>query len=35
VWLSPALRAVGFNQLHRETVSQLGFPSEIIRATLS
>ena len=34
VWLSPALNAAGFHSIHRETVSQLGFPSEIISATL-
>jgi ubiquinone/menaquinone biosynthesis C-methylase UbiE len=34
VLLSPALKAAGFEHIHRETVSQLGFPSEIIIATL-
>ncbi len=32
VLLSPALKATGFEQIHREAVSQLGFPSEIITA---
>ncbi len=34
VLLTPALRTAGFDQIHRETVSQVGFPSEIISATL-
>jgi ubiquinone/menaquinone biosynthesis C-methylase UbiE len=33
VQLTDTLRAVGFSNLHRETLSQLGFPSEIIAAT--
>ncbi len=33
VLLSPALRTAGFKDVQRETVSQLGFPSEIITAT--
>ncbi len=35
VLLSPAMRTVGFADIHRETVSQLGFPSEIISARVS
>lgn len=34
VLLSAALQTTGFDHIHRETVSQLGFPSEIISATL-
>ena len=34
VLLSAALQTTGFDHIHRETVSQLGFPSEIIIATL-
>ncbi len=34
VLLSQALRTVGFAHIQRETVSQLGFPSEIITATI-
>jgi len=33
VLLSPALSKAGFKDVQRETVSQLGFPSEIIAAT--
>lgn len=33
VLLSAALETTGFDHIHRETVSQLGFPSEIIIAT--
>jgi ubiquinone/menaquinone biosynthesis C-methylase UbiE len=32
VLLAPALKEIGFTDLHRETVSQLGFPSELITA---
>ena len=32
VLLAPALRAAGFKDVQRETVSQFGFPSEIITA---
>jgi hypothetical protein len=32
VLLSRAMQSVGFHNIHRETVSQLGFPSEIIAA---
>jgi hypothetical protein len=32
VWLAPALQQTGFTTLHRETVSQFGFPSEILSA---
>ncbi len=32
VLLVPALQQIGFTDLHRETVSQLGFPSELITA---
>lgn len=34
VLLTEALRTAGFRDLHREAMSQLGFPSEIIVATL-
>ncbi len=34
VLLSQALRTVGFAHIQRETVRQLGFPSEIITATI-
>lgn len=34
VWLSQAMQGVGFNNIYRETVSRLGFPSEIITATV-
>jgi ubiquinone/menaquinone biosynthesis C-methylase UbiE len=34
VLLSAALQTTGFDHIHRETVSQLGFPSEIIIAIL-
>lgn len=30
---SPVMQTVGFHNIHRETVSQFGFPSEIIVAT--
>ncbi len=32
VLLAPALQGAGFQDLHRETLSQLGFPSEIVTA---
>jgi ubiquinone/menaquinone biosynthesis C-methylase UbiE len=32
VLLTEAVRAVGFTNIHRETISQFGFPSEIISA---
>ncbi len=32
VLLAPGLQRAGFTDLHRETVSQLGFPSEILSA---
>ncbi len=32
VLIAPVLQTVGFTQVHRETVSQFGFPSEIIIA---
>ncbi len=32
--LSSALRTAGFDPVHRETVSQLSFPPEIITATV-
>ena len=35
VLLSQAMQAAGFVNTHRETVSQFGFPSEIISATVS
>ena len=31
VMAQPFLKEVGFNQFHREFVSQLGFPSEVVR----
>ncbi len=34
VLLSPAVKVAGFEHIHREAVSQLGFPSEIITATI-
>lgn len=34
VLLSSALKTAGFEQIHRESVSQFGFPSEIISASL-
>lgn len=34
VLLSQAIQEVGFNNIYRETVSQFGFPSEIITATV-
>ena len=33
VLLTDAVRAVGFTDIHRETLSQFGFPSEIISAS--
>lgn len=35
VLLHESLQAAGFNNIHRETVSQLGFPEEIITAKLA
>ena len=35
VLLSQAMQAIGFVNIHRETASQFGFPSEIISATLN
>lgn len=35
VLLHDSLQAAGFNNIHRETVSQLGFPAEIITAKLA
>ncbi len=32
VLLTPSLQVLGFEQIHRETISQLGFPSEIVTA---
>jgi ubiquinone/menaquinone biosynthesis C-methylase UbiE len=32
IWVKPFLEAVGFNQIQRQFVSQLGFPSEVVRA---
>jgi ubiquinone/menaquinone biosynthesis C-methylase UbiE len=34
VLLQPALQAAGFSHIHRETVSQLGFPAELLTAAL-
>ncbi len=34
VMLSQTMQEVGFKNIHRETVSQFGFPSEIITATV-
>ncbi len=34
VMLAPVMQTAGFRNIHRETVSQFGFPSEIITATV-